>query len=200
MAKPSPTTRKAFAIASTIGAVIMSNNNGEPKILALQVQINRAMKVFSRKAGRATYFEISNKIGKLWEIVAKEHNNEILDEEVPRFIEYLSMLIPPAHFKAFLGIAPYRTNTEIRPDVNVRIVHSILALDEELNKFFGTKAHALTPPVKKTVKVKKQRDKAEPKTKEVKVSSAKLKKSADRKRKQKLRDMIAAAKARKEAQ
>lgn len=164
MAKPNKATQKAFAVASTIGAVLKSNQNGEPKLLALQLQVNKAMKVFSRKAGPKIYWAISNEVANIWEIIAERHQNEIKEEEVPKFIEYLCMLIPPNDFKTFLVVSPYRTNIEIRPEVNARIIESILLLDEKLNELIGTSAYTLTKPKEKVVKEKKQRDKSKKKT------------------------------------
>jgi hypothetical protein len=158
MAKPNKATIKAFAIASVIGAVLVSNQNGEPKLLALQVQINRAMKVFSIKAGYKLYWTVSNQIGKFWDEIAKRHQNTILEEEVPKFVEYLCMLIPPKDFKTFLGLSPYRTSINIDNETNRNILKSILLLDQQLNDFIGTKAYTLTKPKEKIQKIKKKRD------------------------------------------
>jgi len=160
MAKPSKSTIKSFAISSTIGAILKSNQTGEPKLLALQLQINRGMKVFYAKAGPKLYWEVSNKIASIWEVIAARHQNTIKEEDVPVFIDYLCTLIPPKDFKAFLAISPYRSTLTIDPQVNRNIIHSILLLDKEVNEFIGTSAYTLTKPKQKQVKVKKQRDKS----------------------------------------
>ena len=158
MAKIPKNVIKAFAVSSTIGAVLKSHQNGEPKLLALQLQINRAMKVFSRKAGPKLYWKISDQIAKIWETIASRHQNTILEEEVPQFTEYLCMLLPPKDFKEFLAVSSYRTSIKIRPEVNARIVESVLLLDEEINKFLGTSAYALTKPKQTITKQKTKRD------------------------------------------
>ena len=160
MSKPSPSTKKCYAITSTIGAVLKSNQDGHPKLLALQLQANRAMKVFFRKAGSKMYWNISNQVAEVWEKIAERHQNTIKEEEVPMFVEHLCTLIPPNDFKSFLAIAPYRTTITIDPQVNRNIIESILLMDEEINKICGTKAYALSVRKPKPIKVKRERDKS----------------------------------------
>ncbi len=196
MARPNKDTQKVFAIASTLGAVLMSHNNGEPKLIALQVQINKAMKVFYRMAGHKEYWRISNEVQKLWLKVAKKHENNILEEEIPVFVEYLSLLVPKAHFKTFLSLQPYRTDKTIRPEINTGVCKSVLTLDEEFNQFFGTSAYTVSKPKQVVSKVKKQRDKSKKTTTTKQPSKSKLK-EAQRKSNTRsfLRDKIAKAKA-----
>ena len=167
MAKPSPSTQKAYAITSTIGAVLKSNQDGHPKLLALQLQANRAMKVFFRKAGSKMYWNISNQVAEVWEKIADRHQNTIKEEEVPMFIEHMCTLLPPKDFKSFLAITPYRTTVTIDPQVNRNIIESIIMLDEEINKICGTKSYTMSVRKPKPIKVKRERDKS----KKVKVSS-----------------------------
>jgi len=195
MSKPSRSIMKAFAVGSTLGAVLKSHQNGDPKLLALQLQINRMMKVFHAKAGPKTYWHVANAVAEVWEVIAKRHQNEIKEHEVPRFTEYLCMLIPPKDFKTFLAVSPYRTSVQIRPEVNAKIVESILLLDEELNKLLGTKPYTLTKPKATKIKVKKQRDKSSKVKTQSSTSKSKLK-EAERKSNVRsfLRDKIKAAK------
>ncbi len=160
MAKPSPSTIKAFCVASTLGAVLKSNQDGHPKLLQLQLQINRAMKVFYRKASPKVYWSISNKVAEVWETIAERHQNSIKAEEVPKFIEYLCILVPPQDFKAFLATTPFRTSVIIDSQTNINIIESILLLDEEINKICGTKSYTMSVRKPKPIKVKKIRDKS----------------------------------------
>ncbi len=160
MAKPSPSTQKIFALSSTIGAVLKANQNGEPKQIALQLQINRSMKTFHAKAGRKTYWEISNQVAEIWERIAERHQNTIKEEEVPVFVSYLCTLVPPKDFKTFLAMSPYRSTVTIDPQTNKNIIESILLLDKELNELCNTKSYSLPIRKPEPVKTKTSRDKS----------------------------------------
>jgi hypothetical protein len=151
---------KAFAIASTIGAVLKSNQTGEPKLVALQVQVLRAMRVFNKKAGSKTYWNISLKVADVWEKITERHNNTIKEEEVPKFVEYLCMTIPPKDFKEFFAIKAYSIKDDINPETNKNILDSILMLNDEINKISGTRSYSLPITRAKPVveKEKKKRD------------------------------------------
>lgn len=182
MPKPSKATAKAFAVASSIASVIKSNNTGEPELTALLVQCNRAMKVFNKMAGRKIYWEISNYIQKIWEKLSIEHRTVIEFDEVPIFIEYLCMLIPPNNFKNFLGVSPYTTSKKLLPEVDKRVVTITLELDKEFNDYFDTKSYTLSKPKEKTIKIKKERDKSKKTKQEQKKISASKRKEAERKK------------------
>ena len=198
MAKPDKSTMKMFALASSIGAVLMSYNNGEPKLIAMRLQIDRAMKVFSRKAGPKLYWAISGQVQEIWTKVAEKHNNTINEEEINAFVEYLCMLAPPDHFKKFLGLRPYKTGTKLSKDVEAGVVQSVLQMDQELNDIFGTKSW--TEPVRKpqVVKVKTERDKSKKEVKnEQRVSRGKLLRAASNARK---REFFARIRAKRDSQ
>ena len=175
MSRPDKSTIKAFALSATLGAVLKSNQNGEPKLVAMQLQINRSMQVFYRKAGPKLYWNISHVVGDIWEEIAARHQNTIKEEEVPKFIEYLCMLVPPKNFKTFLAMQPYKSSVSIRSEVNARIVESILLLDQRLNEYVGTRAYALTLKKPKIEKVKKIRDKSKKVKKSTQSTSKQLK-------------------------
>jgi len=167
--KPNNNTQKAFALSAIIGALMMSGTNGDVKLSALKVQIDRAMKVFSVKAP-IHYYRISDAVK---EIISelKEFNNEVTIDEVNVYIEMLCSLIPRSDFKAFLGVSPYRTSIQVRDEKKSRLLVSVIELDKMLNDAFGTNATAtgeslgdiLSKPLKtKKTKVDK-RDKAKPK-------------------------------------
>ena len=185
---------KVFALCSTIGAIIKGNHNGDPRLSALELQASRAMRVFHVKAGRETYWEISNRVGKIWEEITEKYDKTIPEEQVPAYISMLCSLVSEKDFKDFLGVKPYKDVNNV--ELDSRVSHSILYLEEEINKIWGTKPVVVSIYRSKSKKGKVTiRDKAkikEPVKK--KISSAKIKKSQERKRKQWLRDRIAKAK------
>ena len=160
MAKLTGDTKKIFALSSTIGAVLMSHQDGEPKLIAMRVQIDKAMKVFSRKVGPKMYWAISNQVQELWTKVAEKHNNTVDEDELPLFIEYLCTLAPPKHFKTFLGLSPYRARVDMRPEIKVEVVKSVLELDQAFNELFGTIPHTQAVRKPQVIKVKTERDKS----------------------------------------
>lgn len=168
MAKPDNKTKKAFALSSIVGALLMATNNGRPKLTALKLQIDKAMKVFSVKA-RKDYYTISYDVRELWLEMAKKHNNALDEDEVEVFIEMVLNLLPRAEMKQFLGIN-FTTSEKLGDDKKSALLMTVLELDKKLNEMFGTKATAtrdslgliMVKPVKIKA-VKKERDKAKPK-------------------------------------
>jgi hypothetical protein len=155
MAKPNNQTKKMFAISSIIGAILMSSNNGDPKLTALKVQIDKAMKVFSVKAPKQ-YYTISSDVKEVWEEMAKQHNNTLDEDEINVFIEMIANLVPRNDFKTFLGVNTYKTIEKIRDSRKSALLVSVLELDSKLNSMFGTARTAtrdsiskiLTKPIK----------------------------------------------------
>ena len=190
---------KVFMLSSAIGAVLMSHNNGEPKLTRLLLQINRAMKVFGWKSGKQVYVELTNEVQHSWNHIVEKFDGTIPEEEINAFIAYMCMIVPEKDFYEFLGMSPYITENKIEDKkLEVELIYAVLQFDNNLNKYLGTKPYAIKLTSIAKPKVKKLRDK--PKTKQVvekKVSNAKLKKSAERKQKQQLRKMIAAARLKK---
>jgi len=167
MSKPNNKVKKAFALSSIVGAMLMSSNNGNPRLTALKVQIDKAMKVFSVKA-RKDYYVISSDIRDLWGEMAKQHNNTLDEDEITVFIEMILNLLPKSDMKTFLGVS-FTTTEKIRDARKSAILMSVLDLDKRLNEMFGTGPTAtreslssvMVKPVK-TKAVKRERDKAIP--------------------------------------
>jgi len=167
MAKPNHKVKKAFALSAIVGALLMSSNNGDPKLTALKVQINKAMQVFSFKA-RREYYVISDYVQDIWVEMAEEHNNSLDEDEISVFIEMVLSLIPPQEMKKYLGMQ-FKTTQKLRDSKKSSLLMTLLALDRRLNEYFGTTATAtreslglvMVKPVKKA-SIKKQRDKAKP--------------------------------------
>jgi len=168
MPKPNSKVKKAFALASIAGAMIMTANSGRPKLVALKVQIDKAMKVFSIKASR-DYYVISHDIQELWSKMAERHDNKLTVDEVEVFIDMVLNLLPRADMKAFLGIS-YTTSQNVRDKRKSSLLVAVMELDAMLNKMFSLEATAtrdsiarvMVKPIK-TKAVKKERDKAKPK-------------------------------------
>lgn len=150
--------KKAFALSSLIGSALISAKNGDPKLTALHVQINRAMRVFNVKAGNAMYWSICNEVFELWSDLSKKHNTSLNIDEVSVMVEYMCMLIPPKDFDDFYKCEPYKSSSSVRADKLNAIVHSVLDLDKKLNALYGTKPYTLQIVKQKVKKVKKVRD------------------------------------------
>lgn len=167
MSKPNNKVKKAFALSSIIGAMLVASNNGNPKLTALKIQINKAMKVFSVKAAK-DYYVISDDIGSMWCEMAKRHNNTLDEDEITVFIEMVLSLLPKQDMKKFLGVH-FTTNEKMRDERKSAILMTVLDLDSKLNKMFVTEPTisrenlglVMVKPIRiKSVKI--QRDKAKP--------------------------------------
>lgn len=168
MAKPNNKVKKAFALSSIVGALLMSTNNGRPKLTALKVKIDDAMRVFSVKASR-DYHVITSDVIELWVEMATKHNNALDEDEVEVFIEMVLNLLPRSNMKEFLRLN-FVTKQTLRDCKKSALLMTVLELDHKLNEMFGTDPTAtreslgriMVKPIKiKTAK--RERDKAKPK-------------------------------------
>lgn len=166
MAKITNETKKAFAVASILGAIVKSHNNGNPKLIALKIQVDKAMKVFSLKA-KGQYYLISDGIKEAWFELADRYDNTLDEDELEVFIEMIANLIPKPHYKAFLGVSTFKTTHTINDEIKSSVLMSVLELDSMLNKMLGTTptidreglAKVMVKPLKNK-KVKAKRDMA----------------------------------------
>jgi len=169
MAKLTPKIRKAFALSSIAGAMMMSSMNGNLQLAHLKVQIDKAMKVFSLKAGSREYYRISDVVQEIWLKMAERHNNTLDEDEILVFIEMVLGLLPKQDMKEFLGMH-FKTREKLRDDKKSMLLATVLDLDGELNKVFGTTATAtreslgriIVKPIKAKKAKTKNRDKAVP--------------------------------------
>lgn len=165
--KPNRQIKKAFALSSIVGALLMSANNGNPKLTTLKVQIDRAMKVFSIRA-RKDYYMISADIKELWVEMAEKHNNSLDVDEIEVFVEMVLSLLPKNDMKEFLGIN-FKTVRTLSDSKKSALLMTVLDLDRELNTMFGTQQTAtreslgavMVKPLKQK-SAKKERNKAVP--------------------------------------
>ena len=185
---------KAFALSSIIGAMLMAHNNGNPKLVALRVQIDKAMKVYNYKLGRKNYWLMTDAVKQIWVRLAKKHDNTIDEDELSLFIEMVLSLAPKRDMKEFLGVH-FTTKNTLADFKKSAILISAMELDEELNILCQTQRTStrealgliMVKPVKmKRVKVKQK-------------SVAQIKhENRDTRVKSTLQEMIAAAKLKKD--
>ena len=158
MTKPNRSTRKALSLASLIGAAIKSFHNGSVQLTSLNLQINRAMSVYSRQ-DRKDYLLVTDMTFKLWEKLATRYSTLLTEDETAYFVSMLCTLIPPKDFHTFLGVMPYESIETLRPGKREELSKSVLDLDQELNLLFGTKPYTMRVIKPKKVKIKQKRSK-----------------------------------------
>ncbi len=155
---------KAFALSSIIGAMLMAHTNGDPKLIALRVQIDKAMKVYNYKLGRKNYWMMTDAVKQIWVKLATKHDNSIDGDELSLFIEMVLSLSPKQDMKEFLGVH-FTTKNKLRDEKKSAIMISVMELDIELNILCSTQQTQtrkelgllMVKPVKsKRVKIKKK--------------------------------------------
>jgi len=155
--------RKAFILSSLVGATLISANNGSPKLVALQRQINIFMRAFN-KINRAEYWALSDFIKHLWFNITKKYDLRLNEDEIEVFIELLLNLIPKTVAKDLLKIN-FTTEQKVKDENKSSLLATVMDVDSEINKFLGTKQTAtreelgaiIVKPIKPK-KVKKERD------------------------------------------
>lgn len=163
MGKVPSNVRKAFAVASCIGSAVKLAESRTIKLNAIDLQANKAMRVFRAKAGSKEYWTISNSISEIWMRLSKKHTTLLSENALSLYIEMMCMMIPPKDFKEFMNVSAFKSSAEVDPETYALMAKSILALDGELNSLFGTKPYSIVVKKEKKVKEIKERDKAKPK-------------------------------------
>ena len=162
MSKPSMNIRKCFALASCMGSALKAGNNLPPYYEKLNLQVNRAMRVFNYK-DRELYHSISNDVADIWGVLAKENSHIIPEDAIPELVNGFSHLISAKMFKDFLGLSqPSFGDVEMEDIHFIYICKASLNLGTELNKLFNTKSPTISI-TKKKVKKKKLRHKSKSK-------------------------------------
>ncbi len=197
-----PHVLKAFAVSSVMGAMLVSVKSPKPRLITLRLQIDNALRVFNKKAGRKTYYAVSDKIQEIWIKLAEKHNNTLEDDEIEVFLEMVANLIPKDHYKQFLALNTFNTSHTLRDSKKSALLVSVMSLDSKLNDAFGSRSTATRESIGEILskriapkKVKTIRDKSS-KIDKVKTISKSKQKEADRKLSSRnfLRDRIAKAK------
>ena len=158
MSKPSKNVQRCFSIASCIGSALKACDELPPYYERLNVQVNRAMRVFAAKDNKL-YHSISNDVADIWGELAKQNTHIIPEDTIPELVNGFSNLITPKMFKDFLAMPqPEFGNMEMSDEHFRNICTATLNLGESLNKLFKTKSPTLNLPSTKVKKVKTARD------------------------------------------
>ncbi len=189
--KITPNIRKIVGLTTILGATLKSANSGSPKLVTLQVQCNRALKVFHKKDPKE-YYKITDDVFEMWKILTERYSTLLTLEESTTFLSMLCTLVPPSDYKAFLGVSPYKGIETLREGKLEELTKSVLDLDQRLNKLFGTTSYTLPIRKPKEVKVKRARDKSKKVKKELK--NRVFDKGKKQRVKNSLKEMIAKAK------
>ena len=189
---PPRNVRKAFLIASFMGSVLKAHTTGAPRLTALHIRINQAMKRYNILAGRKEYFELTNKGLDIWTALSKKHSTKLSHDETELFIEYMGHLLSPRDYKDFLGFTHFTSNVRASKETFAEICTSLIDLGEQVDMYVGTKACSSQL---KTVKTKQ---------KVVRDASKKLSKhdkqvQADKSRKERKKVFMASLRARADA-
>ena len=185
--------KKMFSLATISGALIMSIDDRTIKTNTLKIQLDRALKVFFKKAGAKTYYSLSDETYKLWSTIAEKHTNTLTVEEAEIFLEMILCLMSKKDVKDFLGFT-FTTNLKMKNEKKSAILMSVMALDKALNEMYNVKATATRESIGMILtrsvtpkRVKKIRDKTAKVLKVKAVSKSKLKEAE---RKSKVRNFL----------
>ena len=129
---------KAFALSSIIGAMLMAHTNGNPKLVTLRIQVDKAMKVYAYKFGSKNYYMMTDEVKGIWFRLADRHNSTLDEDELSLFIEMVLSLAPKVDMKSFLGMY-FTTCNHIADSKKSAVMASVMELDEELNALCRTK-------------------------------------------------------------
>ena len=152
--------KRAYAVASYIGASLKAYTVDDPELHKLELQCKKAMAVFSKKVGKDGTMELANKLGDLWQELGDKHSHTIDEDSVPALIEGISMIVSPKEFKTFLGVPQYYKDRHQYYKDYPKIMDSVNSLNYKLNELLGTKSVTLQKPKVKVPKVKKPREKS----------------------------------------
>ena len=188
----SKNAKRAYAVASYIGASLKAYEVSDPELDRIALQTKRAMQVYSYKMGKEATLELADKLGDLWQELGDKYSHTIDEDNVPALIEGIAMIMPPKEFKQFFGVSPYYKEEHQNCKDYRKIMDSVNNLNHELNKLLGTKSVVMQKPKIKSTEVKKPKGKTKAQLKH----EAEVQRIADEKAKKKkaLQEMIAKAK------
>jgi len=138
--KPSPQVEKCLAVGIILGSLLNTGMSGDPKLVGLSLQIEKALKVFHHLSPRA-YFRVRDDVLSAWEILCDTYgSNTVTSYELEVFVEMIGSLIPRDHYKKFFGLSAYRTSQLIADEKKSQYLTSALEIDAKLNEICGTDA------------------------------------------------------------
>lgn len=196
MKVPPKTAQRAYAVASFIITSLRFNDDKDAALARVHLQAVRAMKVFAHKSPKPWFDEFINKLGDFWEAAGVKYDMKIEIKDSDVLVEALCCILPPKEFKSFFATSPYETKKSESSSEFRKACFIAAELSDMLNDFLGTKPAFVDLPKKKKVKEKKPR----PKSKKQKLHEKRQAEAIEAKKKkeevrQKLKDIVAAAKA-----
>ena len=170
MAKLTPQTKKALALAYLLKASLETGMDGDFKLTALLKKCYEKL-AYHEKHNARDYYIVCDDTFNMWKNLSKYHEDILTVDELSLFVEMLSSLISRSAFKEFFNMNPYKTMEKIRDERKSSILSVLTSIDAGLNEIFDTTPTAtreslgniLSKPIKaKKVKID-TRDKAVPK-------------------------------------
>ena len=131
--------KKAFLIASFMGSVLKAHTTGTPRLTALHIRIDQAMKRYRIIAGREEYYNLTNKGLEIWTILSKKHSTKLTHDETEVFVEYMGYVLSPKDYKDFLGFTHFKSTVRASNEVFADICDSLIALGDQVDACVGTK-------------------------------------------------------------
>lgn len=200
---PPKTAQRAYAVASFIITTLrgVSEEAMGPKLAKVHHQAVQAMRVFVYKSDKQWFAEFIDKLGEIWEKVGNRYGVGVKIENAPMLAEALQYMIPDNEFKQFFATTKYY-NPESYEDPDFRKSCLISAdLSDEISALTGARPVSELLPKKKAKKEKKPREKSKKqKLHEKREAEARERKAKREETRQKLREIVAAAKAKAKAE
>ncbi len=131
--------KKALLVASFIGAVLRAHKTGVPKLTALHIRIDQAMKRFRIIGGADAYFDITTAGQSMWMSLSEQYKTKLTFEETEVFSQYIGYLLSDKDYKEFLGFTHFESSVTVAKDKLHDITTSLIALGEMIDEYCGTK-------------------------------------------------------------
>ena len=157
--KPSGNVNRAYAVASCIGATLKASPNPTPELVRVERQVNRMMKVYSRKVGRKHYWKTSALVEKVWIELADKYSNVIHEDSINVLSLTIGHLLNEQTYKEVLAIPQPGIPDDVDSEDFRKICESTLRLNDEFNRIFGTKSAIYSIYKPKMKEPKKERPK-----------------------------------------
>ncbi len=156
--KPSKNIDKTFAVVSCIGATLKATPNITPELDIVKTQVNRMMRVYSRKVGSDHYWKISKQIEEIWIRLAAQYENKIEETSINVLAQAIGHLVHEKTYYELLACnQPDINSQDISQKDYIKICKATLNLGDEFNQLFKTKSPQYSAiKHKPKIKVKKR--------------------------------------------
>jgi hypothetical protein len=198
---------KAYTLVSVIHSMSIDKAMGEPRLVALLVQISKAMGVFAAKVGAKQIRDVARRGDIILDATYSKGMPTLYPGELPVAIEMILNLLPKKEMNSFLLNANYSTKAHVREEIKSSLLCMIMDFDRKINEEFHTTAttsrdligNIMTKPLitQKAKKLKSSTRKVSEKEKKHLLAVEEFKKEKERKMKV-LRKHIAESKKKKE--